>query len=70
MNIFHPIPFLRNFTLLSLYATRWKVAGSRPTEVNELFSIYLILPAVLGPRVYSVCSRNECQKQINNVSGE
>jgi hypothetical protein len=26
-----------------------KVAGWRPDEVNEFFSIYLILPAALGP---------------------
>jgi hypothetical protein len=44
--------------------------GSRPDEVNELFSIYLILQAALGPGVYSVTDRNEYQKQTNNVSGE
>jgi hypothetical protein len=33
------------------------------------FSIYLILPAALGPRVYSASNRNEYQKQ-RNVSGE
>jgi hypothetical protein len=47
----------------------WKVAGSRPDEVNDFF-IYLILPAVLGPGVYSVCNRNEYHKQENSVSGE
>jgi hypothetical protein len=41
------------------------------TQGGELiFSIYLILPAALGPRVYSVSNRNEYQKQVNNVSGE
>jgi hypothetical protein len=34
------------------------------------FSIYLILPATLGPRVHSASNRNEYQKQKNNVSGE
>jgi hypothetical protein len=29
-------------------------AGSRPGEVSEFISIDLILPAVLGPGVYSV----------------
>jgi hypothetical protein len=38
--------------------------------VNELFSIYLMLPAALGPWVYSAFKRNEYQKQKNNVSGE
>jgi hypothetical protein len=48
-------------------ATSRKVAGSRPDVVNE-FSTYLILPAALGPSVYSVSNRNEYQKQ-KNVSG-
>jgi hypothetical protein len=38
--------------------------------VNEFFSIFLILPAVLDHGVYSVSNRNEYQKQKNNVSGE
>jgi hypothetical protein len=34
------------------------------TRWGELFlSIYLILPAVLGPGVYSASNRNEYQKQ-------
>jgi hypothetical protein len=44
--------------------------SSRPDEVNEFFSIYLILPAALGAGVYSSSNRNEYQKQKNNVSGE
>jgi hypothetical protein len=47
------------------YATSRKVAGSRPDEVNEIFTIHLILPATLGPAVYSVSNRNEYQKQKN-----
>jgi hypothetical protein len=43
--------------------------GSRPDEVNELVSIYLIFPAALFPTVYSAPSRIEYQKQKNNVSG-
>jgi hypothetical protein len=38
--------------------------------MNELSSIYLTLPAALGPGVYSASKRNEYQKQKNNVSGE
>jgi hypothetical protein len=34
------------------------------------FSIYLILPAALGPGVHSASNRNEYQKQKNNVSEE
>jgi hypothetical protein len=34
------------------------------------FSIYLILPAAIGPGGYSTSNKNEYQKQINNVSGE
>jgi hypothetical protein len=37
---------------------------------NEFFSIYLILPAALGPGVYSASNRNEYRKQENNISGE
>jgi hypothetical protein len=35
-----------------------------------IFSIHLILPAALGPGVYSASNRNQYQKQENNVSGE
>jgi hypothetical protein len=45
-----------------------KVVCSRPDEVNEFFSIYLIHPAALGPGVYSASIRNEYQKQKNYVS--
>jgi hypothetical protein len=35
-----------------------------------IFSIYLILPAALGPGVHSVLNKHDYQKQINNVSVE
>jgi hypothetical protein len=44
--------------------------GWTPDEVHELFSIYLILPAALGPVVHSASNRNEYQKQENNISEE
>jgi hypothetical protein len=42
------------------------------TQCNELFfSIYLILPAAIGPAVHSASNRNEYLKQKKkNVSGE
>jgi hypothetical protein len=41
------------------------------TRGGELiFLIYLILPAALGPGVYSASNRNKYQEQKNNVSGE
>jgi hypothetical protein len=50
-------------------ATSQKVEDSRRDEVNEFFSIYLILPAVLGPVVYSTSNTNEYHKQgKKNVS--
>jgi hypothetical protein len=55
--------------MLKHYATSREVVGSRPDEMNNFSSIYLILPAALGPGVYSVSNRNEYQKK-NNVSGE
>jgi hypothetical protein len=45
------------------FETRW-------SEWFIFFPIYLILPAALGPGVYSVSNRNEYQKQKNNVCGE
>jgi hypothetical protein len=39
-------------------------------NILGFFSIYLILPAALGPVVYSGSIRNEYQKQKNNISGE
>jgi hypothetical protein len=44
-----------------------KAVGSRPNEVIELFSIYLILPATLGPGVYSASIRNEYQNRKKKV---
>jgi hypothetical protein len=48
--------------------TNWKVVGSRPDELNEFFSICLILPAAIVPGVYSASNKNEYQKQNNNIS--
>jgi hypothetical protein len=42
----------------------FKVAGSIPNEVIGFFSIDLILPATLGPGVYSASNRNEYQELI------
>jgi hypothetical protein len=44
-------------------------AGSRPDEINEFFSIYLLLPAALGTRVYTESKRYDYQRQ-KNVCGE
>jgi hypothetical protein len=38
--------------------------------VDPNFSIYLSLPATLGPGVYSASNRNEYQKQKKKVSEE
>jgi hypothetical protein len=43
------------------FETRWS---------ELLLSIYIILPAALGPRVYSASNRNDYQKQKNNISEE
>jgi hypothetical protein len=39
-------------------------------EVNKYVSIYLILPAALGPGVHSASNRIEYRNQKNNVCGE
>jgi hypothetical protein len=38
--------------------------------MRALFPDYQILPAALGPEVYSASNRNEFQKQKKNVFGE
>jgi hypothetical protein len=53
---------------MASYATGWKVAGSRPDDVN--FFLNVSLPAALDPGVYSASNRNEHQKQKGNVSGK
>jgi hypothetical protein len=48
--------------------TRLQAGRSRvwdPTKSMIFSSIYLILPAALGPRVYSAFNGNEYQKQTN-----
>jgi hypothetical protein len=44
--------------------------GFETSWVTDFFSIYLILPAALGPGIYSVSNRNEYQKHKKTVSGE
>jgi hypothetical protein len=39
-----------------------------PVRIMNYVSIYLILPAALGPEFYSASNKNEYQKQKNNVS--
>jgi hypothetical protein len=49
------------------------LVGFEPLVVIEIFffSIYLVLPAALGPGgVYSASNRNEYHKQKTNISGE
>jgi hypothetical protein len=41
-----------------MLSIRRKVAGSRPDEVIEFFSIYQVLLATLGPEVYLTSNRN------------
>jgi hypothetical protein len=38
--------------------------------MNECFSMYITLPAALGPGLNSASNRNEYQKQKYNVSVE
>jgi hypothetical protein len=52
-----------------LQAARSRVQDPR-RGMNFWFSSCFILPAALGPGVYSASNRNEYRKQKNNVSGE
>jgi hypothetical protein len=45
------------------YGISREVAASKPDEVNEFFSIHLILPSALGSGVYAASNRNVYQKQ-------
>jgi hypothetical protein len=51
------------------YKSEGRVFDSRGSH-HFFFSIYVNLPADLGPEVYSVSNRNEYQEQKNSVSGE
>jgi hypothetical protein len=42
----------------------------KPMRLMDLFLIYLIIPAALGPGVYSASNRDEHQKQENYVPAE
>jgi hypothetical protein len=58
-------------TELHCITLSWKVTGSGLDDFIEFFSIYLILPAALGPGFYTASNRNEYRKhKDNNVSGE
>jgi hypothetical protein len=64
---------LRLFTVVVVKALFYQPDGCGfETWLGEwIFSIYVILPASLGPGIYSASNRNEYQKQKNNsVSGE
>jgi hypothetical protein len=45
-------------------ATSRKVASSRPDEVNAFFSIYLIIPAILGSGVHSAPNKMSTRRKI------
>jgi hypothetical protein len=60
----------RRLDTLSLVIVKLEGHGFETRWTECIFSVYLILPAALGPGVYSASNRNEYQKQKNNVSGE
>jgi hypothetical protein len=62
------VPLLTTFMSLTLKEPEGR--GLQTQLSHCISSIYLILPAALGPGVYTASNRNEYQKQRNNVSGE
>jgi hypothetical protein len=57
-----------NFIILRVYIR--KVADSRSDVWVSFISIYPILPAAIGPGVYSASNRNEYHEEKIKVSGE
>jgi hypothetical protein len=60
--------------MCNFFVSEWPMGRNEnslhsPNDVTDFFSIYLILPAALGPGVCSASNRNEYQKQ-KNVYGE
>jgi hypothetical protein len=51
------------------YATSRKVAGAKLDEVNECFSIYLILTVALAPGVYSAAKEISTRRGITLFVG-
>jgi hypothetical protein len=65
-----PIPVAHGSAVLEALCYKPEGRWLKSDEnVFFFFSIYLILPAALGPGVYSASNRNEYQKQ-KNVSRE
>jgi hypothetical protein len=50
------------------YATSLKVTDLRPGCGEVIETVYLILPGLPYPGVYSASNRNEYLKQKNNIS--
>jgi hypothetical protein len=71
-HIFYICQIIRGRRLLSGYGTMLQAGRSRirfPMKGIQ-FSIYIIFPAALGPKVHLASNRNQYQKQENYVSGE
>jgi hypothetical protein len=61
-------PYKRNKAWASEAST--PVTQGRNVDATYDFPFYLILPALLCPAVYTASTRNQYQKQKNNVSGQ
>jgi hypothetical protein len=54
----------RGSLLVEALCYKPKVGGFGHRRGYSMLSVYLILPATLGPRFYSACNRNDFQKLI------
>jgi hypothetical protein len=76
MNFFsnHVAPSIRKKLALTSLKSGGRSVGivRLQTKAAELLLLvtYLILPAALGPGVFSASNRNQYQKQKSNVSGK
>jgi hypothetical protein len=70
-NSYTTIPGVRGSIVVTALCHEPEGRGFETRWGERMFSIYLILPASLGPGIHSASNRNEYQKLKNNeVSGE
>jgi hypothetical protein len=68
-NVMYPVSGARGSVVVKALYYKLEDHGLETRRGQLIFSIYLILPAALGPEVHSVSNRKEYQQQKQNVLG-